>query len=163
MRRLSVPINFTIAALIVASVLSAGCDGLSEPEVRARFQEHKAEFEELRSMVQQDAEASDLRFVSADAADPTQCDKPKGYQPCLSKDRRADYARRMRKAGVLWIDRQRDPARTYFVLYHRAILMDARLRGLVHTSDGVDAGRLHPHQEWRTINERWHTYLMTDS
>jgi hypothetical protein len=158
-----VPIRFTIAALTVASVLSAGCDGLGEREVRARFKEHKAEFEELRSMVQQDAETSDLRFLSADAADPTRCGEPEGFQACLSEDRRADYARRMRKAGVLWIDRQQDPARTYFVLYHRAILMDARLRGVVHTSDGVDVGRLHPHQEWRTISERWHTYLMIDS
>ena len=155
-------IRFTIAALSVASVLSAGCDGLSEREVRARFQEHRAEFEELRSMIRHD-EASDLRFVSADAAGPIRCATPKDGHACLSEDRRGDYVRRMRKAGVLWIDRERDPARTYFVLYHRAILMDARLRGLVHASDSVDVGRLEPHQEWRNISEGWHTYLMIDS
>lgn len=69
----------------------------------------------------------------------------------------------MRKAGVVWIDLERDPDRTYFVLYHRAYLMDARLRGLVHASDGVSAGLLKPHQEWRTISDSWYAYLMIDS
>jgi hypothetical protein len=144
---LSMPARSAITALIVVSLLFAGCssDGLSEHDVRARLLEHRAEFEELRSMVRQDAEASDLRLVSADAD--ARCGKPEDDQACLSEDRRGEYARRMRKAGVLWIDRERDPARTYFVLYYRAVLMDARLRGVVFTSDGVDAGRLQPHQE----------------
>lgn len=89
--------------------------------------------------------------------------KPERDQACLSEDRRVEYARRVRKAGVLWIDRERDPARMYFVLYYRPILMDARLRGVVHAPDGIDAARLEPHQEWRTISEGWHTYLMIDS
>ncbi len=162
---MSVPIHFSIAALIVGSVLSAGCfsDGLDERAVRARFQERRADFEELRSMIEDDAGAFDLRFVSADAADPTRCGKTVGDETCLPDDRRADYTRRMRKVGVLWIEREPDPARTYFVLYHRAILMDARLRGLVHARLGVDVGRLDPYQEWRSIVDGWHAYLMIDS
>jgi hypothetical protein len=158
-------VRFRSAALIIASALSAGCfsDGLSEHEVRARFLRQRAEFEKLRSMVQDDAETSDLRFVSANAADQARCGTLHDDQPCLAEDRRSDYARRMRRAGVLWIDRERDPARTYFVLYYRSILMDARLRGVVYAPVGVDVGRLKPHQEWRTVSEGWHSYLMIDS
>ena len=114
-------------------------------------------------MVEDDADVLDLRFVSADEADPAQCGTAVGDRTCVPEDRRTDYVRRMRQVGVLWIEREADPARTYFVLYHRAILMDARLSGLVHARFEVDSGRLEPHQEWRTIGDGWHAYLMIDS
>ena len=34
--------------------------------------------------------------------------------------------------------------------------MDARLRGLVHAPDRIDAGRLEPHQEWRPVSDGRH-------
>jgi hypothetical protein len=69
--RTSGPIHFNVAAMIVGTVLSFGCfsDGLDERAARARFQERRVEFEALLSMVEDDADAFDLRFVSADAAD----------------------------------------------------------------------------------------------
>ena len=111
---MNVPRHFTIAAAIAGSVLSAGCfsDGLDERAVRARFQDRRAEFETLRSMVEGDADAFDLRSVSADAANQSWCDTASSHQTCLSEERRTDYARRMRRVGVLWIDRKADPART---------------------------------------------------
>lgn len=158
-------VRYTIGALVVLSALCTGCDsdGLSEDGVRAIFEEHRAEFEELRAMVEEDAETSDLRSVSSDPGERALCGTQNGDQACLSEHRRLDYSRRLLKARVLRIDRERDPGRTYFVLYYRTFLMDARLRGLVHTSHGVDAGRLEPYQEWRAISGGWHAYLMIDS
>ena len=114
-------------------------------------------------MVQDDVDAHQLRFVSADVEAQARCGRVEDDWACLSVERRGDYARRMRNAGVLWLDRQRDSARTYFVLYYRPVLMDARLRGLVYAPGHVNVEPMYPHQEWRTVSDGWHSYSMIDS
>lgn len=150
--------------LAIVGVAMAACSS-HEPSaatLAVQFERHRQSFEQLRVMFDSDIKAVRLREVSTVVDRSASCGESSDGQ-CLSAGRLNVYADAMRRIGVQVVSRESAPDRTYFILYTRTYLMNARIRGVVHTAAApVDVASASRREHWKSIVPGWHSYLLVD-
>ena len=148
-----------------AILLGGGCSS-DEPTagtIQAQFEHARSGFDDLSRLFESDARARQLREVSARDLGASVCSQSTTGSACLSASQWKAYADRMHRLGVQNISRQPGSDRTYFVLYYRPFLMDARLRGVVHVPSSAQVKDVGRNEEWHRIDGQWYSFLKIDS
>jgi len=157
----------TTSFLLVATFLF-GCKDTPEPDnktIQQGFTKHRRSYEDLLKMFQEDAAQSNVSFVNAEHPERTQCDQmPQRHACSLPPGRWEEYHHLLRQLNIISINHETSPDRFYFTTYYRAILMDARVRGVVFCADErPQTSNYHPKQEWWQIRGGWYAFLKIDT
>jgi hypothetical protein len=151
--------------VIVTLAAGVACH-VGEPRagnLAAQFEQQRPVFDQLRLMLEADAKRVALREVSLKGDGSARCGADRLGAECLGVERFNAYASVMPRIGVQSVHRESGPERIYFVLYSRGYLMNARLRGVVHTTAPTDqTAAAARREEWKGISGGWYTFLSVD-
>ena len=151
-----------ISVMVGVAVMACDWREPSAAYLAAQFERQRPSFEQLRVLFDSDVKAVGLREVSVSTDQSAWCGEG-SVGSCLSADRWNVYATAMRRIGVQAVSRKSAPERTYFILYARTYLMNARFSGVVHTAAApVEVASAAEREHWKAIEPGWHSYLMVD-
>lgn len=136
-----------------------------DDQLRAQFEEHQAALDELRKQFEADSTQLGLEQVSASVVGWTRCKGDRQGSNCLGWRRWAQYAWRLRRAGVVWIERHETPG-IYLHVYRSTVWTEGgfRYRGLVYAPGSPRVVHDHDDTEERVeLRTGWYSYLIIDS
>jgi hypothetical protein len=153
-----------MSAVLIGLTVSCSSNEPSERIIQQSFQHHFDDYNELLNMFRADVIESNVSFVSAESLSRTQCEFPTLPRDCtLREGRWAEYQQHFQKAGILWIEHDKQANGYYFVTYYEPILMNARLRGVVFSErKDPQVSAYYPKQHWWSIQNNWYSFLMID-
>ena len=151
--------------LMIASPTGFFAGEPGDDQLRAQFEAHQAALDELRRLFEADSTQLGLESVSASVVGRAQCKGDRRGWNCLAWRRWAEYARRLRRAGVRAIERYDTPG-IYFHVHRKNVWTDGvwfRYRGLVYAPGSPKVDHDHDDVEERVeLRNGWYSYLILD-
>jgi hypothetical protein len=136
----------------------------SDDQLRVQFEEHQAALDGLRRQFEADSAHLGLEIVSASVLGWTRCKGDRQGTNCLAWRRWAEYAWRLRRAGVRGIRREETPG-LYFEIHWTTAWTEGefRYRGLVYAPGSPKVVHDHDDTEERVeLRNGWYSYLIID-
>jgi hypothetical protein len=156
-----------VVALIIAGTAACGCNEPTSGQIRAAFERHRGNFEELRLLFQEDAKNHRVQMISVASSSETRCRDRCAESSCLDADRWREYSSKMQACGIRRIELHRETPGIYFHM-HRAAwdfwAGEFRSRGLVYAPGSPTVTHDHDDAEERVdVGEGWCTFLIIDT
>lgn len=136
----------------------------TEEQLRATLENHRAQFDELRKLFEEDVRRHKLREVGAGSTDESRCEDGRTALACLDADRWRQYGSGLKSTGVLRIERHETPG-VYFHIYRNPHWRECfRFKGVVYSPGFPRVVHNHDDTEERVeLGDGWYSYLVIDT